>query len=127
MSGATRTIQQPAGIGSLSTTVGLIALIAATALAIAVGAAGRTTTQVSAPAPIYAPAVRDLGARDLGSTNATAGEVMPKAEAGSAPATVGKTNQPVGYHGFGGPAPASNSSGSNQAAPAVHRPGLRPS
>ena len=121
MSGATRTIQ-PARSGSVNAAIGLTALVAATAVAfaVAVGSAGRAT-QVSAPAPLYAPAVRDLGARDLGTINA--GEVMPKAGDAAAPAA----DQPLGYHGFGGPAPKLDSNGSNQAAPGFHRQGLRPS
>lgn len=124
MSGATRTVQQPAASGSLYTAVGLIALIAAVAFAVAVSAAGRTTTQVSAPAPIYAPAVRDLGARDLGTVNAFQGKQTDDIVRSNGATGLPQTN---GYHGFGGPAPALTPSGSNQAAPAVHRPGLRPS
>lgn len=125
MSGATRTIQQPARSGSLNIAIGLTALVAATAVAfaVAVGTAGRAT-QISAPAPLYAPVVRDLGARDLGTVNA--GEVMPKA--GDAPTIAAPAaDEPTGYHGFGGPAPKLDSNGSNQAAPGFHHLGLRPS
>ena len=121
MSGATRTIQQPARSGSISATIGLAALVVATAAAFAVGVAtaGRGTTQVAAPAPLYAPAVRDLGARDLGTIGA--GEVMPKA--GDAPVV----QAPTGYHGFGNPARANHSNGSTPAAHGSFRLDLRPS
>jgi hypothetical protein len=69
MTGSTRTIQQPASAGSILAALGMAAAVLGAAAAIAWGSAnlGKTTQTVAAPAPVYAPAIRDLGARDQGS------------------------------------------------------------
>jgi hypothetical protein len=69
MTGSTRTIQQPAKLGSILAAVGMAAAVLSAAAAFAWGSAnlGKATQPVAAPAPIYAPAVRDHGARDDGS------------------------------------------------------------
>ena len=144
MSGATRTIQQPAGTGSTLAAIGMAALVVAAtaALAFAVANAGRTTTAAPAPAPIYAPAVRDLGARDTtsparGLANNPVHDLGSREGAGVRTRVlgnqddrpVGGTSPALGYHGFGNAADKGNaaSSGSNPGAPAARHAGLRPS
>ena len=150
MSGATSTIQQPAGTGSIAAAVGLTALVAATAVAfaVAVGTAGRIAAPAAAPAPIYAPAVRDLGSRDLGTIQTPFTHDLGSRDAagtgisGSAPvvgprgpigyhasdAQPASGGQPaLGYNGFGVRIPANVSNGSNQAPTGLRGHGLRPS
>jgi hypothetical protein len=145
MSGATRTIQQPAGTGSILVAVGMAALVvaAAAAIAFAVANAGRTTA-APAPAPIFAPAVRDLGARDttsparglannpvhdLGSREGSGVRTRVLGDQLKDDQLVGGTSPALGYHGFGNRADTGNasSSGSNPGAPATRHAGLWPS
>lgn len=108
MSGATRTIQQPASAGSLFAALAVSAAIVTAALAISLGSANLgKANPVAAPAPaIYAPAVRDLGSRDLSTLPAvdtSAPIVGPRGPIGyhGSDSTTGTTSQPLGYHGFG--------------------------
>ncbi len=82
MTGTTRTIQQPASTGSILAVLGMAVAIVGAAVAIALGSAnaGKATQPVAAPAPLYAPTVRDLGTRDQGS--ATVNSVAPFADHG---------------------------------------------
>ena len=134
MSGATSTIQQPAGTGSIAAAVGLTALVAATAVAfaVAVGTAGRIAAPAAAPAPIYAPAVRDLGSRDLGTIQTPFTHDLGSRDAAgtgiSSDAQPASGGQPaLGYNGFGVRIPANVSNGSNQAPTGLRGHGLRPS
>ena len=76
MSGTTRTVQQGLDGGSIVKAIGLTAIFVAAVVAAAWGTStltGGRSTAVPAPAPLMAPAVRDLGSRDLGaSSNALA-------------------------------------------------------
>ena len=148
MSGATRTIQQPIGTGSILAAVGTAAIVVAAAAAIiwASANAGQASKAVPAPAPIYAPSSRDLGARDV--STALQGVVLsppvvgPRGPLGSDAAgfgTVGNqlkddtaaglSKSVLGYHGFGNGAAQSTptTNGSNQGAPAARHAGLRAS
>jgi len=66
MIGTTSTVQQPVRAGAVVAALASAVAIVAAATAIAWGSAnvGRATQPVAAPAAIYAPAARDLGARD---------------------------------------------------------------
>lgn len=107
MSGATRTIHQPATAGSLFAALAVSAAVVTAAVAISWGSANLgKANPVAAPAPaIYAPAVRDLGSRDQSALAAdTSGPVVgPRGPIGyhASDSTSGTTSQPLGYHGFG--------------------------
>jgi hypothetical protein len=144
MTGTTRTIQQPASTGSILAVLGMAVAIVGAAVAIALSSAnaGKSTQPVAAPAPLYAPTVRDLGIRDQG--NATVNGLAPTtfadhgwSETGTAgfgpkgdqlkdDLAVGSNQGTSGYHGFGNPADRpSNSTGSNGDAPAGRNLALR--
>ena len=142
MTGTTRTIQQPASTGSILAVLGMTVVIAGAAVAIALGSAnaGKSTQPVAAPAPLYAPTVRDLGIRDQGTISGAAAGTF--ADHGwSETGTTGfgpKGNQlkddvvvsnqgATGYHGFGNPAdrPSTSTTGSNGDAPAGRNLALR--
>jgi hypothetical protein len=145
MTGTTRTIQQPASTGSILAVLGVTVAIVGAAVAIALGSAnaGKSTQPVAAPAPLYAPTVRDLGSRDQGNTTATGAAAGTFADhgwsetgtAGFGPKgdqlkddlAVGSNQGATGYHGFGNPAdrPSISTSGSNGDAPAGRNLALR--
>ena len=145
MTGTTRTIQQPASTGSILAVLGMTVVIAGAAVAIALAStsAAKSTQPVAAPAPLYAPAVRDLGIRDQGnasisgpaagtfadhgwSETGTAG-FGPKGDQLKDDLAVGSSQGATGYHGFGNPAdrPSISTSGSNGDAPAGRNLALR--
>ena len=148
MTGTTRTIQQPASTGSILAVLGMTVAIVGAAVAIALGSgnAGKSTQPVAAPAPLYAPTVRDLGIRDQG--NATANGLAsgtfadhgwsegsslnprgfgPKGDQLKDDLAVGSNQGASGYHGFGNPAdrPSISTNGSNGDAPAGRNLALR--
>jgi hypothetical protein len=145
MTGTTRTIQQPANTGSILAVLGMTVVIAGAAVAIALASAsaGKSTQPVAAPAPLYAPTVRDLGIRDQGNSSVTgpaAGTFADHgwSETGSAgfgpkgdqlkdDLAVGSNQGANGYHGFGNPADraSTNANGSNGDASAGRNLALR--
>jgi hypothetical protein len=149
MTGTTRTIQQPASTGSILAVLGVTVAIVGAAVAIALGSAnaGKSTQPVAAPAPLYAPTVRDLGIRDEGTTvtGAAAGTFAdhgwsetgtagfgPKGDQLKDDLAVGSNLGASGYHGFGNPAdrPSTSTTGSSQGASGYHgfgNPADRPS
>jgi hypothetical protein len=71
MSGTTRSAQQPLDTPSFAIVLAGAVIVLAATLAIAWGTAnlGKMTQGAApAPAPLTAPAIRDLGSRDLGSS-----------------------------------------------------------
>ena len=66
MTGSTSIIEQPGRTGSILPALGVAAAVVGVAISVAWGATTfrPATSSVAAPAAIYAPAVRDLGARD---------------------------------------------------------------
>jgi hypothetical protein len=143
MTGTTRTIQQPANTGSILAVLGMTVVIAgaAVAMALASTSAAKSTQPVAAPAPLYAPAVRDLGIRDNTSVTVPAAGTFADhgwSETGSAgfgpkgdqlkdDLAVGSNQGASGYHGFGNPADRASTSanGSNGDAPAGRNLALR--
>ena len=133
MSGATRSVQQPLARGSILAAAGVAVAIVAAAAAMAWGSAnlGRATQVAApAPAPIYAPAARDLGSRDQGPASVLhVKNAHDGAGFGSRTRVLGNqlkddqafvsSTPALGYHGFGNPAdkPAAGSSGANSTAP----------
>jgi hypothetical protein len=124
MTGSTRTIQQPAKFGSILAAVGMAAAVLGAAAAFAWGSAnlGKATQPAAAPAPIYAPAVRDLGSRDEGSAaKGLAPNAVNDHGSSDVPRTrvlgngLQETTPALGYHGFGA---RPNSTGSNEGASA---------
>lgn len=143
MTGTTRTIQQPASTGSTLAVLGMTVAIVGAAVAIALGSAnaGKSTQPVAAPAPLYAPTVRDLGIRDQGTVNGAAAGTFadhgwsetgtagfgPKGDQLKDDVAVGSSQGVTGYHGFGNPAdrPSLSTTGSNGDAPAGRNLALR--
>lgn len=127
MTGTTRTIQQPASTGSILAALGMAAVILAAAVGFAWGAANlgkANQAPAAAPAALYAPAVRDLGIRDQGSSALLGLAPGPVVDHGSSEG-FGATGA-TGYHGFGNQADRPNStSGSNGDAPAGRNLALR--
>ena len=79
MSGTTRTIQQPVATGSVLSALGMAAAVLAAAVAISWGAAnlGAATTVAKPASGLFAPIVRDLGARDpAGAANGLAPNIV---------------------------------------------------
>jgi hypothetical protein len=109
MSGTTRKIQQPASTGSLLVAIGLATAVVAAVVAISWSSAslGKATQAAPAPAPLTAPAARDLGSRDEG-----------------AAAVVAAGN---GYNGFGNRAdrPTTSTNAPKGRAPAGRNPYAR--
>jgi len=126
MSGTTRTIQQPAGTGSILAVIVSATVVLAAAVAIAWGSTNldRATVVVPRSAPIFAPAVRDLGARDV-VTNSGKGLAVDKVHDRG-------WSQAAAVRGFG---PAGNqlkddggaTKGSSSGAPAARHAGPRAS
>ena len=150
MSGATRTIQQPIGTGSILAAVGTAAIVVAAAAAIvwASANAGQASKAVPAAAPIYAPLSRDLGSRDIPAapqgvvlTPPVVGPRGPIGYHGSDAAgfgtvgnqlkddtNAGRSKNALGYHGFGnGAQSTTTTNASNQGAPAARHAGPRAS
>lgn len=126
MTGTTRTIQQPASTGSILAALAMATAVISAAAAFAWGAAnlGKATQAPSAPAALYAPAVRDLGIRDQGNAIVYGLAIDKVHDHGSSEGS-GLTG--VGYHGFGNPAdrPTISTNGSNGDAPAGRNRALR--
>ena len=125
MSGTTRTIQQPAGTGSILAVIVTATVVLAAAAAIAWGSTNldRTTGVVPDAAPIVAPAIRDLGARDVGTNSGNGLAVDTVHDRG--------WSRAAAIRGFG---PAGNqlkddgsAGGSGPAAPAARHAGPRAS
>ena len=125
MSGTTRTIQQPAGTGPILAVIVTATVVLAAAVAIAWGSMNldRAAGIVTGSAPILAPAIRDLGARDVG-TNSSNGLAVDKVHDRG-------WSQAAAVRGFG---PAGNqlkddgsARGSSSAAPTVRHAGPRAS
>jgi hypothetical protein len=101
MSGTTRKIQQPTSGPSLLVAIGMATAVVAAVVAISWSSAnlGKATQAAPAPAPLSAPAARDLGSRDEGAAPVGAAETMH--DRGWEAAVVAAGN---GYNGFGNPA-----------------------
>ena len=141
MTGTTRTIQQPVSTGSILAVLGMAVAIVGAAVAIALSSAnaGKSTQPVAAPAPLYAPTVRDLGIRDQGTIKAVApfadhgwsetgsAGFGPKGDQLKDDLAVGSNLGATGYHGFGNPAdrPSLSTTGSTGVAPAGRNLALR--
>lgn len=86
MSGTTRSVQKPLDATSFAKVLAMSAMVLGATITIAWGSANLTRTAPGAapvPAPLTAPAVRDLGARDLGSATTTGLAPNPVRDLGS--------------------------------------------
>ena len=118
MSGTTGTIKQPARTGSLIAAVALAASVVAASAAIAWGSANLgKANPAAAPAPITAPAARDLGSRDDAALQAAAADRIH--DHGSSE-LAGVTTGPR-HHGGPRGSKANSTSGSNQGASGAGR------
>jgi hypothetical protein len=127
MSGTTGTIRQPVATGSFLPALGMAAAVLAAAVAITWGSANLGQATVAKPAsPLYAPVVRDLGARDPGSAAAglapvhdhgwsAAGQVKSLEDIKDQ-TFVGLPAAGLGYHGFGNQRPTSTGSSNGSSA-----------
>jgi hypothetical protein len=99
MSGTTRKIQQPTSGPSLLVAIGMATAVVAAVVAISWSSANLGKATQAAPAPLSAPAARDLGSRDEGAAPVGAAETMHDRGWEVAVAAAGN-----GYNGFGNPA-----------------------
>ena len=129
MSGTTRKIQQPASTGSLLIAIGLATAVVAAVVAISWGSAnvGKATQAAPDPAPLTAPAARDLGSRDEGAAPVSAGAADMIHDRGSSQAAVVAAGS-NGCNGFGNGAdrPKTSTNGSNGVVPTRRNPAFLP-
>jgi hypothetical protein len=129
MSGTTRKIQQPARTGSLLVAIGMATVVVTAVVAISWGSAnlGKATQAGPAPAPLTAPAARDLGSRDEGAAAISAGAADMIHDRGSSEAAAVIAGS-TGYHGFGNRAdrPTTSTNGSNGVVPGRRNPAFLP-
>lgn len=126
MSGTTRKIQQPTSSGSVLVAIGMATAVVAAVVAISWSSAnlGKATQAAPAPAPLTAPAARDLGSRDEGTAAARAADMIHDRGSSEAAAVVAGSN---GYNGFGNRAdrPTTSTNVSKGTAPAGRNPYAR--
>ncbi len=129
MSGTTRSIQQPAATGSILAAVAMAATVVAAAAAIAWGAANLGQAKPNAgvaPVGVYAPAVRDLGSRDLTVSHSNSLILDRARDAGSRDTTVDADGALGRDHAGPGTSPSKAvPTGSNSGAPAFRSARLR--